>query len=105
MRVTVQIPPLTKHPPTKVSCSTCVKNTEDSNCSQKALGNFAVSTVQPASFVALSDHKDATGAASVRAILHSVNFGWAILFRTDDSPDIRLQCHEGTGRRCCAGLC
>ena len=45
MRSAVQIPPLTKHPPTEVSCSTWVKNTEDSNCSQKALGNCAVSTV------------------------------------------------------------
>ena len=64
----VQIPPLTTYPPTKVSCSTWVKNAEDSNCSQKALGNCAVSTLPLASFVALSDHNDATDAASVRAI-------------------------------------
>ena len=52
----VQIPPLTKHPPTKVSCSTWVKNTEDSNCSHKALGNWSslrrlwhcqITTMQP----------------------------------------------------------
>ena len=56
------------------------QNTEDSNCSQKALGNCAVSTVQLASFVALSGHNDATDAASVR-----------IPFRTDDSPDMKVQ--------------
>ena len=60
MRSAVQTPPLTKYPPTKVSSSTWVRNTEDSNCSQKALSNCAVSTVRPASFVALSDHNDAT---------------------------------------------
>ena len=91
MRSAVHIPPLTKDPLTRVSCSTWVKNTEDSNCSQKALGNCAVSTVQPASFVALPDHNGATNAASVRAIPHSVNFVWAISFRTDDSWDIRVQ--------------
>ena len=64
---------------------------DDSNCSQTALGNCAVSTVQPASFVALSDHNDATDAASVRAIPRTVNFGCALPFRTEDSPDIRVQ--------------
>ena len=76
-------------PPTKVSCSTWVQNTEESNCSQKALGNCAISTVQLASFVALSDHNNATYAAFATAILHSVNFV-RISFRTD-SPDIRIQ--------------
>ena len=89
-------PAATKHPPTKVSCSTWVKNTEVSSCSQKALGNCAASTVQPASSVALSDHNDATDAASVRAIHHSVNIVWAILFRTDDSSDIT----ECSAQRC-----
>ena len=51
-----------------VLCSTWVKNTEDSNCSQKALGNCVVSTVQPASYVALSDRNDATDAALATAI-------------------------------------
>ena len=64
---------------------------EDINCSQKALANCAVSTVQLASSVALSDHNDAIAAAFVRAMPHSVNFVWVIPFRTDDSPDIRVQ--------------
>ena len=54
---------------------------------EQLLGNCAVSTVQLASFVAPSDHNDATDAASVRAVPHSVNFVWEIPFRTDDSPD------------------
>ena len=58
---------------------------------QKALGNCAVSTVQPASFVALSDHNGAIAAAFATAIPHSVNFVSGILLRTDDNPDIRTQ--------------
>ena len=53
---------------------------------QESVGNRAVSTVQPASFVALSDHNDATDAASVRAILHSVNFGWGDTFQDRRQP-------------------
>ena len=63
MHNAAQIPPLTKHPPTDASCSTWSKNTEDSDCSQRALGNCAVPTGQPASLVALSDHSGATDAA------------------------------------------
>ena len=72
-------------------CSTRGKSTWDSKTSQKALGNCAVLTVQPASFVALSDHNDATDAAFATAIPLSVNFVSGILFRTDDSPHIRAQ--------------
>ena len=61
------------------------------HCSQIAWGNCAVLTVHPASHVALSDHNDATNAAFATATPHSVNFVPGIPFRTDDSPDIRLQ--------------
>ena len=91
MHSAVQIPPLTKHPPTMASCNTWGKNTEGSDCSQKALGNCASSTVQPASYVALSDHNDAIDSAFATAIPLSVNFVSGIPFRTDDSPNIRVQ--------------
>ena len=66
------------------------KTRRTANCSQQALGNCAVSTVQPASFVALSNHNDATDAASVRAMPRSVNFVWGDTFQ-DRQPG-----HEST---------
>ena len=84
MHSAIEIPPLKKHPPTEVSC------TEDSYCSQIALGKCAASTVQHASHVAKPDHNDATDAAFATAMLHSVNF-----VSTDDSPDIRMQRSPG----------
>ena len=64
---------------------------------QKALGNCAVSTVQPASFVALSDHNGAIAAASATAIPHSVNFVSGILLRDRRQPG-----HQNAAPGCAA---
>ena len=68
VRSAIQILPLTKHPPTAPSCTTWVKNMEDSNCFQKALDICALWTVHPAWSVALPDRVFATAAASARVI-------------------------------------
>ena len=75
-RSAVQIPPLTKHPPTTASCS--IWGMGEGNCFQRVLDNCAISTVQPAWSAALSDP------VSESVVL-------AIPFRTDDNPDIRAQ--------------
>ena len=56
VRSTVQIPPLTKHPPTEVFKLHVGQKHGGQLFSQTALGNCAVSTARPASNVALSDH-------------------------------------------------